>query len=248
MPSGGTLSISAENVFIDEGYTRMNIEAGVGPYVVITVSDTGVGIPPGIRERIFEPFFTTKEVGKGTGLGLSTAFGIVKGHGGFINVYSEVGKGATFKVYLPAIETVEVKEARAKKTRDLPRGDGELILVVDDEASVCETARATLEEYGYRVITAGDGAEAVAVYVERADEVSAIIMDMVMPVMDGWASIRAIRRINPGARVIAVSGLMEKERLNELKKMGVDVFLPKPYTSEAILRNLHEIIKRGGDS
>jgi two-component system cell cycle sensor histidine kinase/response regulator CckA len=142
----------------------MNIDAKAGPYVAITVSDTGTGIPPKIMDRIFEPFFTTKEPGKGTGLGLSTAFGIVRSHGGFMHVYSEVGRGTRFRVYLPAIETAEVKKEE-ESGGELPSGNGEMILVVDDEASIREVTRATLEAYGYRVITTNDGAEAIALFV-----------------------------------------------------------------------------------
>ena len=140
-----------------------NTEAKVGPYIVITVSDTGTGIPPEIMDRIFEPFFTTKEHGKGTGLGLSTSLGIVKSHGGFINVYSEVGKGTAFKVYLPAITTTETLKAEEQQL-ELPAGHGESILVVDDEDQIREITKSILETHGYKVITANDGKEAIALY------------------------------------------------------------------------------------
>ena len=143
MTNGGVLSISAENFYVDENYARVHMDAKVGPHVVITVSDTGTGIPPELKDRIFEPFFTTKEPEKGTGLGLSTAYGIVKGHGGFINVYSEIGKGTRFKVYLPATETNETKRIGEKQIDDILLGHGELILIVDDEPSVQEIARVT---------------------------------------------------------------------------------------------------------
>jgi len=243
MPYGGTLSISAENLFVDENHARMDIDARVGPYIIITVSDTGIGIPAEIIDRIFEPFFTTKGLEKGTGLGLSTVFGIVKGYGGFIHVYSEVGKGTTFKVYLPAIETTEAQKVRAKRG-DLPLGHGELILVVDDEVAILEIARETLESYGYKVITAGDGAEAVALHAEYKEEIRAVILDMVMPLMDGPACIRALREIEPQVRIIAVSGLMEKERIDELRNIDVQAFLSKPYTAETLLRTLHEVLRK----
>jgi len=242
MPSSGRLSISAENVFIDENYARMNIGAKVGPHVVITVSDTGTGIPSKIMDRIFEPFFTTKEPGKGTGLGLSMAFGIVKGHGGFIHVYSEVRRGTRLRVYLPAIETVEVKKVEEKKT-ELPMGHGELILVVDDENSIPEVTKATLETYGYRVITANDGAEAVALYMQNREEIRVVLMDMAMPIMDGPASIRALYKIDPQVKVIAVSGLKESDKPQGVTGRDVCTFLLKPYAAETLLVTLQKVLK-----
>jgi PAS domain S-box-containing protein len=176
MSDGGILSISTENFLIDENYARMNTEAKIGWYVVITVSDTGTGIPPKIVNRIFEPFFTTKEHGKGTGLGLSTSLGIVKSHDGFINVYSEVGKGTKFSVYLPAITTN--KGQNAEDEPGFLSGQGELVLIVDDEAPIREITRTTLEAYGYRVITAIDGAEAVVLYAQNKGEISVVLMDI----------------------------------------------------------------------
>jgi PAS domain S-box-containing protein len=239
----GRLSISAENIFIDENYAHMNIDAKVGPYIVITVSDTGGGISPRIMDRIFEPFFTTKEVGKGTGLGLSTAFGIVKSHRGFIHVYSEVGRGTRFRVYLPAIETTEVNRA-VKKRGELVRGHGELILVVDDEASSREITRATLETQGYRVITANDGAEAVALYSQNRGELRIVLMDMVMPIMDGPSAIRALYKIDPQVKVISVSGIQQNYKLAEITGADVCAFLTKPHTAETLLKTLHDVLSR----
>ncbi len=246
MPDGGILRISAENIFIDENYAQMNTEAREGPYSVIAVSDTGSGIPPEILDRIFEPFFTTKEFGKGTGLGLSTAHTIVKSHGGFIHVYSEVGKGTMFKVYLPAIRT-EMEKVQEHKP-ELPSGHGEFILVVEDEASISKVTSSTLEIYGYKVLTADDGAQAVALYAQNKDKISVVLMDMMMPVMDGQASIKAIRRINPGARIIATSGLSEKDKLMKATGTDIKAFLPKPYTAEQLLKTIHEAIPRYKDA
>ncbi len=241
MQDGGILSITASNFLIDENYARMNTDAKVGSYVVIAVSDTGIGIPLGIKDRIFEPFFTTKEHGKGTGLGLSTAHAIVKSHGGFINVYSEVGKGTAFRIYLPAIKTEAQKQKAEKQLLELPVGNGELILVAEDEGSIREVTVSTLETYGYRVITAEDGAEAVALYAENMDKIKVILMDMMMPVMDGQTSIRAIRGINPEVKIIAVSGLTEKDRLANIAD-HTKAFLPKPYTAEKLLKTIHEVL------
>jgi two-component system cell cycle sensor histidine kinase/response regulator CckA len=240
MPDGGILSISAENFFIDENYASMNIEAKAGSYVVISVSDTGIGIPPKILDRIFEPFFTTKEFGKGTGLGLSTALAIVKSHGGFINVYSEVGKGTTFRVYLPAIKT-EIQNVEEQKL-ELLVGQGELVLVVEDEDAIREVTVSTLEKYGYNVLAANNGADAVALYAQNKNKIKVILMDMMMPVMDGEVSIRAIRKINPGVRIISVSGLGEKDKLAKIADIHVNAFVAKPYTADRLLKTIHEVL------
>ncbi len=238
MPYGGILKITASNFSIDENYAR-HTGGKVGSYVVITVSDTGSGIPPSILDRIFEPFFTTKERSKGTGLGLSTAFAIVKSHSGFINVYSEVGKGTAFKVYLPAIKT-EMQNAEEQQ-HELFAGDGEWILVAEDEEAIREVTIQTLETHGYNVLIAADGVEAVALYAGNMDKINAVLMDMMMPLMDGLASIRAIRRINPEVRIIAVSGLTDKDKLAKVGDLA-NAFLPKPYTAERLLKSIHEIL------
>ncbi|MEC4813678.1 MAG: response regulator [Scytonema sp. PMC 1069.18] len=235
MPNGGILTISAENFSVDENYARMHLDAKVGSYVVITVSDTGIGISHDIVDRIFEPFFTTKEIGKGTGLGLSTVLGIVKSHGGFIVVYSEVGKGSQFKVYLPAQATPEILE---EPELDFLYGNGELILVVDDEDSIRDVTKASLETHNYQAITASDGIEAIALYAEYRDKISIVLTDMVMPSMDGLTTIRTLQKINPSVKIIAVSGLVSSEKVNTITSMGVKAFLSKPYTAKQLLRTI----------
>ena len=242
MPEGGSISIKAENVFVDENYARMHLEAKPGRFVMITVADTGPGMSPEIQSRIFEPFFTTKEMTKGTGLGLSTALTIVKSHGGFINVYSELHKGSQFTLYLPALNTPGSADSVALQT-DLPLGNGELVLVVDDEESIREITRGTLETFGYAVLTAADGTEALALYADKKNEISVVLTDMVMPFMDGPATIRALQRMNPKVRIIAASGLGVGQRAGEGPLEGVSIFLNKPYTAEKLLNALAQVLK-----
>ena len=242
MPDGGSITIRAENVFVDENYARMHLEAKAGRFVRITVSDTGPGMSAEIQSRIFEPFFTTKEMTKGTGLGLSTALTIVKSHGGFINVYSELHRGSQFALFLPALDTTDTVESSTFQT-DLPQGNGELILVVDDEESIREITRGTLETFGYSVITASDGTEALALYADRKNEIAVVLTDMVMPFMDGPATIRALQRMNPQIRIIAASGLGTAQRAGEGSLDGVSVFLNKPYTAEKLLKALAQVLR-----
>ncbi|MEC4982770.1 MAG: PAS domain S-box protein [Oscillatoria sp. PMC 1068.18] len=240
LPNGGSLCISAKNLFLDQNYARMNLEAKVGQYIVITIVDTGIGIDKETLERIFEPFFTTKEVGKGTGLGLSTVLGIVKSHGGFINVYSEVGQGTQFKVYLPT--ALSESEITVIPVHKLPEGNKELILVADDEAAIREVVKASLETYNYRVITASDGIEALAWYAQHKDEVSVVLLDMMMPAMDGAIAIRTLRKINPQVKIIAVSGLTDSDLVNSARNSSVNDILAKPFTSEELLQALAKIL------
>lgn len=243
MPNGGTILITAENASLDENYARMHLEAQSGPFVVVTVADTGVGMSPEVQSRIFEPFFSTKEMTKGTGLGLSTVETIVKSHGGFINVYSEVGKGTQFALYFPALAQGEKADA-ADEHQDLPLGNGELILVVDDEQAIREITRGTLETFGYRVLTASDGTEAVALYAEKKGEIAAVLTDMVMPFMDGSATIRALQKMDPRVRIIAASGLPAGQHSGDNGLSGVQAFLNKPYTAEKLLKVLAEVLKK----
>jgi two-component system, cell cycle sensor histidine kinase and response regulator CckA len=242
MLEGGSISINAENALLDENYARMHLEAKPGRFVVVTVSDTGPGMPTEVQSRIFEPFFTTKEMSKGTGLGLSTALTIVKSHGGFMNVYSEVNKGSQFAVYLPALDGPGKTEPSALQT-DLPTGNGELILIVDDEESIREITRGTLETFGYEVLTASDGTEAVALYADRKNEIAVVLTDMMMPFMDGPATIRALQKMNPAIKIIAASGLTAGHKPGEASLEGVKLFLSKPYTAEKLLKALAEILR-----
>ncbi len=241
MPEGGNLKISAKNIFIDENYTKMHLEAQVGSYIVLNISDTGFGIPNEQLDRIFEPFFTTKEFGKGTGLGLSNVMGIIKGHGGFINVSSSVGKGTLFQVYLPAVPADTIQPV---EELEIITGYGEWILVVDDEAAVRDITKASLENNNYQAITASDGIEAIALYAQHKDKISAAIIDMMMPNMDGATTISTLKKMNPLLRIIAVSGLATSEQLTIDKVSKLTAFLPKPYTAPELLKTLHTAIRQ----
>lgn len=248
MPGGGVLKVGVDNIIVDDVFAGMDLQAKPGPYICIRVSDTGIGMPRDIQEKIFEPFFTTKELGKGTGLGLSTTFTIVKNHGGFVNVYSEPGKGTKFKVYLPACVGV----SNSKDLNDdipaataAPLGAGELILLVDDEAAVREITRKALERFGYQVITANNGAEGVSAYLQNRDKIDVVLTDMSMPVMDGPAMIVALKSIDPGVKIIGSSGLASNGDVAKALGAGVEHFVPKPYTAETLLKTLHLILKKG---
>ncbi|NJL10669.1 MAG: response regulator [Calothrix sp. SM1_7_51] len=236
MLSGGTIKISAENFLIDKDYSQINIDARIGSYIVLTVADSGIGMSSDIQERIFEPFFTTKELGKGTGLGLSTAIGIIKNHNGFINVDSEVNKGTQFQVYLPASNNREV--ANIIVDTEPIAGNGELILVVDDEIAIREITKSSLESYNYRVMTAADGVEALAIYAQHKKEISLVILDIMMPTMDGLIAIRTLQKINPEVKIIAMSGLVSNHKIAEATGMGVQGFLAKPCTAKELLRKI----------
>jgi PAS domain S-box-containing protein len=239
MPHGGTLTIGAELVVLDASYAAMRKEARPGPYVVLSVTDTGTGIPPEIRDRVFEPFFTTKAPGDGTGLGLANVASLVRAHEGFVDLHSEVGRGTTFKIYVPAVEG---PTAETTLELELPRGAGELVLVVDDEPCVASVTRTTLEANGYRVLVASDGAEATALYAARPREISAVLTDVMMPIMDGVATSRAILCINPEARIIAASGLASPGTIDKLARLGINNFLAKPYTATTLLRELRRVL------
>jgi PAS domain S-box-containing protein len=235
MPYGGKLTITANNLLIDESYTRMHLDASVGPYVVITIADTGMGIPLSNLHRIFDPFFTTKDIGKGTGLGLSAVLGIVKSHGGFVDVQSEVGKGSQFQVFLPASQSIE---SQMDDEVELLSGQQELILVVDDEVAICEVTKTTLEAYNYQVLTANDGIEAIALFAEHKDAISGVLMDIMMPSMDGLTTLPLLRRLNPHVQAIAMSGLRSIEAVTQAEKQGFQSFLPKPFTTKDLLHTL----------
>jgi PAS domain S-box-containing protein len=241
MPDGGKLTLELENVEVNEAIASLNPGASPGRYVALSVTDTGTGISPENLDKIFDPFFTTKEVGKGTGLGLSTVIGIIKSHGGFVQVNSRLGQGTQFKVYLPACETPKDSEKK-RKPDPLAQGQGELILLVDDEESIRRVARQTLERHGYRMLEASDGTQGLAQYTLHQSEVRLVITDLAMPFMDGLAFIHALRQINPQVRIIAMSGHQSKAAVGNLPPDLVQVLLTKPFNAAELLQSLKQAL------
>ncbi len=234
MPQGGTLRLSSESVVVDETTASRHEGVEPGPFVRILVEDEGTGIPPDLVHRVFEPFFTTKTVGHGTGLGLSTATGIVKSHGGFLEVASEVGVGTTFSVNLPTTPT-ESEPYAGRGVPELRSGAGELVLVVDDEEPIRAILRTVLEKHSYRVLEAADGLVAVELFVAHRDEVDLVLTDMMMPGIDGAATIKRLRAIRPDIPIVAASGLPVEEHHETPTDLAIQGFLSKPFTAEAVL-------------
>jgi PAS domain S-box-containing protein len=241
MPNGGTLLIEAQNLVLKNQSVRGADRPVSGPFVLLTVSDTGTGIPQELLDKIFQTFFTTKAPGKGTGLGLSTVTNIVKNHGGFVEVSSEVGKGTSFKVHLRATGQAAQQMTEAQPA-ELPEGRGEQILLMDDELALLEMTRETLESYGYRVLAAGHGADALLLYQQHRSQITAVITDVMMPVMDGPALVRALRNLNSDVKIICVSGLASEHKLAEIDESHVRSFITKPFTSATLLKTVRQVI------
>lgn len=244
MPNGGKLTLTGKNVHLDATFAQMNPEAKPGPYVQLGVEDTGNGIPPAIMDKIFDPFFSTKAIGKGTGLGLSSVMGIVKKHGGFLQTTSEPGRGSRFLIFLPAVLDENAPAITLTPTAP-PSGNGELILIADDELAIGEIMRATLEQYNYKVLSAKDGAEAVALLAQHRNEVKAIVLDFMMPVMDGANALLVIRHIQPHVPIILTPGSPDENATldNTLRSPGLKS-LNKPFTANELLTLLAEALKR----
>ncbi len=237
MPDGGQLLFAADNAEVDATLAATAPSARPGPHVVLVVSDTGIGIPPEHLERIFEPFFTTKEVGKGTGLGLPTVHAIVREHGGFITVQSDARTGSVFKVHLPAQPGIEipVPPEFARFSPSARPGDGETILIIDDEPALRDLTRYTLESRGFTVLTAVDGAEGVAVFAQNREKIALVITGMAMPVMDGAATISALHRIDPRLPIVATSGHDPCGRMTRSVRGEIRHFLAKPFSTDQLL-------------
>lgn len=242
LPAGGRITLAAWSLVVDGPYAATQHALPMGSYVGFSVTDTGKGIPKDHLDRIFDPFFTTKEQGKGTGLGLATSLGIVRSHGGYINVSSEPDRGTRFEVYIPAHGEGVLNASRDSTPPLLPRGKGELILVVDDEMAIAGVTRDTLERHGYRAVTAEDGSQAIGLYAVHRQEIAAVLTDMMMPVMDGAALISALQRITPSVRIIAASGLDDGNYVAKAARSGVRHFLAKPYSAEKLLVTLRRVL------
>jgi CheY-like chemotaxis protein len=244
MPSGGVLEIGAANLLIDEAFARRHPDLKPGLHVLLSVQDSGTGVPPEIVDRIFDPFFTTKPAGKGTGLGLSTVLGIIKGHGGCVQVGGEPGAGARFDVYLPALPAPQ-KPKGVDSRPPLPRGQGEGVLVVDDEEVVRTVFATLLKNHGYTVLTAANGEEALAIYRQHQAATTLVIMDMLMPGMDGLTAIRELRKMDPEVRVLIVSGMMENDQFASDEEFAGLELIRKPVMAELLLGKVAEVVGRG---
>jgi len=243
MPAGGELYLQTENTVLDDAYSQP-YDFTPGRYVKISVTDTGIGMTREVRERIFEPFFTTKEKGRGTGLGLASAYGIVKNHGGIINVYSEPGQGSTFTVYLPASEASTTTEPGAPE--GIRKGQ-ERILLVDDEEMILAVGRKMLESIGYRVTTAAEGKEAVRLFREGKERIDLVILDMIMPGMGGKETFEQLRSIDPGVNVLLSSGYSLNGSAQEILSKGCRGFIQKPFTLAELSAKVRSILDPDAD-
>lgn len=248
MGNGGRITMTVSNMEVDAQYASALPTAHPGRFVVVEVADEGCGMSREVLDRVFEPFYTTKEMGEGTGLGLSTSAGIIRSHGGFINAYSELGRGSVFKVYLPVAEGEEYELNAEENANTFPRGRGECVLVVDDENSILAMTKQTLETFGYSVLTAEDGAHGLALFLQHRERVSVVLTDMMMPVMDGPALIRALRRVDATLPIIGASGLNANGLVTKAARAGVGQFIEKPYSTPVLLKVLNEVLRASGET
>ncbi len=245
MGEGGTLTFETANFTVDPEYRNKYLELASGEYVLLSITDTGEGMDAETLERIFEPFFTTKEAGRGTGLGLSMVYGIVKGHGGHITCYSEPGKGTTFRIYLPVLARVCLQEAPLLDSAIEPEGGSETLLLVDDEDIIREIGKDVLTQYGYTVVCAASGEEAVRVFVDRAKDVQLVVLDLGMPGMGGAKCLETLLELDPGVKVVVASGYGAHKIARDPKRYGAVGFLTKPYRLDELLLRIREVLDSG---
>jgi PAS domain S-box-containing protein len=237
MPKGGLLTVTTENVRLSQ-YDNKPIEVSPGHFIRISITDTGVGMDPVTRQRIFEPFFTTRLMGKGAGLGLASAYGIVRNHGGFINVYSEKGRGSTLMVFLPAMDQDQDREMAEKKTLQIQKGQG-VILLVDDEDMITEIGRQMIQRLGYTVLTADSGREGIQIYVENRDKIDLVILDMIMPEMSGEETFDELKSVDSSIKVILSSGYSIDGKVTEILNRGGTGFIQKPFNMNQLAEALN---------
>jgi CheY-like chemotaxis protein len=238
MPGGGSIYLETENVMLDEFYIKpYKVQPGL--YAKLSVTDTGVGMDEKIKARIFEPFFTTKEMGRGAGLGLASSYGIIKGHKGLINVYSEKGHGTTFNIYLPASDK-DVASGE-KSIPKIVRGN-ETILIVDDEKLIADVTGEMLAGLGYKFITASSGEDAVDIYRARTGEIDLVIMDMIMPGIGGGVAFDKMKAVNPRVKVILASGYSMNGEAKDIMNRGVQSFLQKPFLIEELAQKIRNVL------
>jgi two-component system, cell cycle sensor histidine kinase and response regulator CckA len=240
MPEGGTLTIETNNVTLDEDYCRLHLDARPGEYVRLAVSDTGQGMDTQTLEHIFEPFFSTKDPGKGTGLGLSIVYGIVKQHGGHVTCDSNPGRGTTFRIYLPVIARMAERPDLDETT--IPAGGSETILVVDDEEPVRKLAQSLLTTFGYGVLVAASGQEALDLYKREGHNISLVILDVVMQKMKGTECLEKLLEINPSVKVLIASGYPADENIRSVGEARAKGFISKPYEGRKLLRTVREVL------
>ena len=243
MPQGGRLTLETAPVVLDQAFVGAHPGSIAGAHVRLSIHDTGCGMGPDVLSHLFEPFFTTKEPGRGTGLGLSTVYGIVKQHRGYIDVTSEPGRGSAFDVYLPRIEARPAPERAAPRDRPRP-GGRETVLFVEDEAALRDLMHRVLTKGGYTVLAAGDGVEALAMVEGHPGPIDVVVTDVVMPRMSGPDLAARLRARDPGIRILYVSGYTA-DQLRSQTDLGADAtLLPKPFTSDGLLRKVREILDR----
>jgi hypothetical protein len=242
MPAGGSLTINLEKEELDGAARRLHPKARPIAYVVISVIDTGKGIPKDLMEKIFDPFFTTKPLGQGTGLGLPTVLGITESHGGFVHLTSELGQGSRFKIYIPSVADRNEKEVAGRTPESISKGHGELILVVDDEPGVRRLISAILNRNGYRTVVASQGNEGLSIFEQQPQDIRLVVSDLMMPQLDGLGMLRAMHRLYPGTKAIIITGLGEEHRISEAKAAGASAVLSKPFTADQLLGSVQQLL------